>query len=96
MGKKSQDGDWLQRRAKLTHGAEQDGQVDQRVEVERVRAVLVEVAGDDVVHDEVDGRALPVGPVHGQVPQLVQGEVAVVERVEKQEGEEGEQEAGQQ
>ena len=96
MGKKSQDGDWLQRRAKLTHGAEQDGQVDQRVEVERVRAVLVEVAGDDVVHDEVDGRALPVGPVHAQVPQLVQGEVAVVERVEKQEGEEGEQEAGQQ
>ena len=49
-------------------------------------AVLVEVAGDDVVHDKVDGRALPVCPVHGQVPQLVQGEVAVVERVEKQEG----------
>ena len=70
----------------LTHGAEQYRQVDQRVEVQGVGTVLVEVAGDDVVHDEVDRCALPIRPVHGQVPQLVQGKVAVVERVEEQEG----------
>ncbi len=47
-------------------------------------AVLVQISGHGVVHDEVERGELPIGPVHGQVPQLGQGQLAVVKRVEQE------------
>ena len=79
----------------LTHWAKQYRQVDQRVKVKGMRAVLVQVGRDDVVHNKVDRRALPVRPVHGQVPELGPREMAEIEGVEEKEGEECGGEAGQ-
>ena len=47
-------------------------------------AMLVEILRDNVVHDEVERGELPVWPVHGEVPQLGPGQLAVVERVEEE------------
>ena len=47
-----------------------------------MRAVLVEVLRNCVVHHEMKRGELPVGPVHGQVPQLGGRQLAVVEGIE--------------
>lgn len=46
-----------------------------------------------VIKDEVERAALPVRPVHGELPQLDEREVAVVQRVEQHEQARGQQRA---
>ena len=46
-----------------------------------VDTMLCQVAGHQVVHDEVEGGQLPVVVPHSQVPQFSEGELTIVERV---------------
>ena len=47
----------------------------------RVLAVASHVTRHQIVHYEVEWRHLPVRPVHGQLPQLGEGQLAVVQAV---------------